>query len=102
MNIFVSNLSYSLNDEDLRQAFEEYGEVSSAKVITDKFTGRSRGFGFVEMSDEDGERAIEGLNGATIDNKTLRVEVARPREEGSRNNGRFSRGRDRRGYNDNY
>ena len=57
MNIYISNLSFDVNDSDLRELFEEYGQVSSAKVITDKLTGKSRGFGFVEMpSDEDGER----------------------------------------------
>ena len=79
MNIFVSNLSYAINDDDLRQAFEEYGEVSSAKVITDKFTGRSRGFGFVEMSDEHGQKAIEELNGAEFDGRALVVKEANPR-----------------------
>ncbi len=105
MNIFVSNLSYAINDDDLRQAFEEYGEVSSAKVITDKFTGRSRGFGFVEMSDDNGQRAIEELNGASFDKKIINVAVARPREdreEGNHRNGGFNRNqRGRSNYNNN-
>ncbi|MDD2488300.1 MAG: RNA-binding protein [Bacteroidales bacterium] len=104
MNIFVSNLSYAINDDDLRQAFEEYGEVSSAKVITDKFTGRSRGFGFVEMSDEHGQKAIEELNGASFDKKVISVAVARPREDraegGNRGGGGFDRNqRGRSNYN---
>ena len=63
MNIYISNLSYDVNDSDLRELFEEYGEVSSAKVIMDRETGRSRGFGFVEMSDDtQGQKAIDELN----------------------------------------
>ena len=90
MNIYVSGLSFILNDADLRQLFEEYGEVSSAKIIMDKFTGRSRGFGFVEMNDEDGQKAIDALNEAEVDGKVIGVSVARPREERPRNN--FNRG----------
>lgn len=81
MNIYVSGLSFKLNDADLRQAFEAYGEVTSAKIIMDKFTGRSRGFGFVEMSDEEGQKAIDALNGQDIDGKTIAVSVAKPRED---------------------
>ena len=82
MNIYISNLSFDVNDNDLRELFEEYGQVSSAKVITDKFSGKSRGFGFVEMtSDEDGRRAIEELNQAEYDGKTISVSVAKPRED---------------------
>lgn len=99
MNIFVSNLNYVIKDDDLRKAFEEYGEVSSAKVITDKFSGRSRGFGFVEMSDEDGQKAIEGLNGASLQDKVINVAVARPREDRSNDRGGYSRGRNN--YNNN-
>ncbi len=90
MNIYVSGLSFKLNDADLRQLFEEYGEVSSAKIIMDKFTGRSRGFGFVEMNDEDGQKAIDALNEAEVDGKVIGVSVARPREERPRSN--FNRG----------
>ncbi|MDR1758376.1 MAG: RNA-binding protein [Bacteroidales bacterium] len=96
MNIFVSNLSSNTNDGDLRSAFEEYGNVFSAKVINDKYTGQSRGFGFVEMGDNDGQKAIEALNGATFDEKVINVAVARPktddryqsnnRQYGNRNN----------------
>ncbi|MDR0385291.1 MAG: RNA-binding protein [Prevotellaceae bacterium] len=81
-NIFVSNLSYQLSSEDLQKAFEEYGEVISAKIITDKFTGRSRGFGFVEMSDDNSaDEAIGALDGQEFDGKTISVAEARPRDE---------------------
>lgn len=81
-NIFVSNLSFRINDEDLKQAFAEYGVVNSAKVITDNFTGRSRGFGFVEMNnDDEADKAILELNEATMDGKTITVNIARPRTE---------------------
>jgi len=82
MNIYISNLSFDVNDSDLRELFEEYGQVSSAKVITDKFSGKSRGFGFVEMpNDEEGKKAIEELNQAEYDGKTINVSVAKPRED---------------------
>lgn len=82
MNIYVSNLSFNVQDEDLREYFAEYGEVSSAKVITDKFTNRSRGFGFVEMSDDEAARkAIQELDGATVDGRAIKVNEARPRED---------------------
>ena len=82
MNIYISNLSFDVNDNDLRELFEVYGEVSSAKVITDKFSGKSRGFGFVEMAnDEEGRKAIEELNQAEYDGKTINVSVAKPRED---------------------
>jgi RNA recognition motif-containing protein len=82
MNIYISNLSFDVNDSDLRELFEEYGQVSSAKVITDKFSGKSRGFGFVEMpSEEEGRKAIEELNQAEYDGKTINVSVAKPRED---------------------
>ena len=89
MNIYVSNLGFSVQDEDLKEYFEEYGEVTSAKVITDKFTNRSRGFGFVEMPDESAaEKAIKELNGAVVEGRSISVTVARPREERSNNNKR--------------
>ena len=82
MNIFVAGLTYQITEHDLRELFEEYGTVSSAKVITDRFSGRSRGFGFVEMDDEsEGHRAIEQLNDAEFDGRTLTVDVAKPRKE---------------------
>lgn len=82
MNIYVSNLSFAVVDEDLKSYFAEYGEVSSAKVIMDKYTNRSKGFGFVEMSDEAAaQKAIAELDGATVDGRSIKVNVARPREE---------------------
>jgi len=92
MNIFIAGLSYGINDADLNELFAEYGEISSAKVIMDRETGRSKGFGFVEMADEaQGQRAIDDLNGAEYDQKILAVSVARPRTEGNRNNNYNSR-----------
>jgi len=84
MNIFVSNLSYGVNSDDLKELFEEYGNVSSAKVIMDRETGRSRGFGFVEMGDAEGQKAIDELNQAEYDGKVISVSVARPKPEGER------------------
>ena len=82
MNIFISNLDFKVQSEDLNEIFAEYGDVTSAKVITDKFTGRSRGFGFVEMADEEaGKKAIEELNEAEYAGKTINVSVAKPRTE---------------------
>lgn len=92
MNIFIAGLSYGINDADLNDLFAEFGEISSAKVIMDRETGRSKGFGFVEMADEaQGQKAIDDLNGAEYDHKVLSVSVARPRTErssygGNRNN----------------
>lgn len=81
MNIYVGNLSYDTSEDDLRTAFEAYGEVDSAKIITDRDTGRSKGFGFVEMPDQgNGESAIEGLNSQDLNGRALRVNEARPRE----------------------
>jgi RNA recognition motif-containing protein len=85
MNIFVAGLSYQITDADLKELFEEYGEVSSAKIITDRDSRRSKGYGFVEMSnDEEGQHAIEELNDAEYDGRTLSVSVALPRTEGER------------------
>ncbi len=82
MNIYVSNLSFAVVDEDLRSYFAEYGEVTSAKVIVDKYTNRSKGFGFVEMSDDEAaKKAIAELDGATVDGRSIKVSVARPKEE---------------------
>ena len=84
MNIYVSNLSFAVQDEDLREFFTEYGEVSSAKIITDKLTNRSRGFGFVEMPDDAAaEKAIKELDGGMVDGRAINVTVARPKEERS-------------------
>jgi len=82
MNIYVSNLSFAVQDEDLRSYFAEYGEVTSAKVIIDKYTNRSKGFGFVEMSDDEAaKKAIAELDGATVDGRAIKVSEARPKEE---------------------
>jgi RNA recognition motif-containing protein len=82
MNIYVSNLSFNVQDEDLREFFAEYGEVSSAKVITDKFTNRSKGFGFVEMPDDAAaQKAIAELDGGMVEGRAIKVMVAKPREE---------------------
>jgi len=82
MNIFVSNLGYSFTSEDLSELFSDYGQVDSARVITDKFTRQSKGFGFVEMSSEESAtKAINELNGTMQDGRSIRVAEARPREE---------------------
>ena len=80
MNIYVGNLNFKIKEEDLKQVFEEYGTVSSAKVITDRYSGRSKGFGFVEMDDADGKRAIDELNGATLADREMVVNEARPKK----------------------
>ena len=85
MNIYVSNLSFAVRDEDLREFFAEYGEVSSAKVIMDRVSNRSRGFAFVEMPDDTAaQKAIQELDGATVDGRAIKVNVARPKEKTSR------------------
>lgn len=82
MNIYVGNLSYGIKEDGLRQIFEQFGEVSSAKIITDRETGRSKGFGFVEMSnDDEANSSIESLNGKDIDGRSINVSQARPRKE---------------------
>jgi RNA recognition motif-containing protein len=87
MNIYVSNLSFAVQDEDLREFFAEYGDVSSAKVIKDKFTNRSKGFGFVEMPDDAAaQKAIAELDGGMVEGRAIKVMVAKPREERSNNN----------------
>ena len=80
MNIYVGNISWGLTDQDLENVFAEHGTVTSAKIITDKMTGRSRGFGFVEMSDG-GEAAIEALNETEVDGRSLVVNDSRPRDK---------------------
>lgn len=90
MNIYVGNLSWNTNDDELRGAFEAFGEVSSAKVIMDRETGRSRGFGFVEMPDDSAaKQAIEGMNDKDLGGRTLRVNEARPRDDRPRGPRRF-------------
>jgi len=95
MNIFVAKLSYAITSEDLNELFSEYGTVTSANVVMDRETGRSKGFGFVEMEDDEaGQKAIKELDGGQYDGRTIAVSVARPREERPASNNR-SRG----GYN---
>ncbi|MBN2215051.1 MAG: RNA-binding protein [Bacteroidales bacterium] len=82
MNIYVGNLSYKLNEDDLRQVFEEYGEITSVKIIKDKYSGRSKGFAFVEMADDDeAKTAINELNGTEHDGRKIVVNEARPRQD---------------------
>ena len=80
MNIYVGNISWGLTDQDLENVFAEYGTVTSAKIITDRATGRSRGFGFVQMSDG-AEAAIEALNGTEVDGRELVVNESRPKDK---------------------
>lgn len=88
MNIFVAKLSYDTREETLRSLFEDFGEVSSAKIITDKFTGRSKGFGFVEMpNDDEAMAAINELNDSEVDGRTIVVKKARPKEDNPRRGG---------------
>jgi cold-inducible RNA-binding protein len=88
MNIYVGNLSYDLSEGNLRQAFEAFGQVSSATIVKDKYSGRSKGFGFVEMpSAEEARSAIDQLNGKELKGRTLNVNEARPRTEGGRGGG---------------
>jgi RNA recognition motif-containing protein len=99
MNIYVANVPYSVRDQDLRELFEPYGEVASAKIIMDRATNRSRGFGFVEMADDNaGRAAIEGTNGKNFHGRDLVVNEARPRTEGDR--GGFGGGRNGGGFRD--
>lgn len=100
MNIYVSNLNFSTTSESLQELFAEYGDIDSAKIITDRETGRSRGFGFVEMpNDADGQKAIDELNGIDFEGKTIAVSVARPRTE--RSNGGYNNRGGNGGYNRN-
>ncbi len=94
MKIYVGNLSYEVTEQDLRQEFEAFGEVTSVSIITDKISGRPKGFGFVEMaSKSEGEAAITGLNGKAIKERTIVVNEARPRTD-NRSGGSYG---DRRG-----
>jgi RNA recognition motif-containing protein len=96
VNIYVGNLSFDATEEDVRQAFEAFGKVESAKIVQDKYSGRSRGFGFVEMPSEDeAKAAIGGLNGKEVKGRALSVNEARPRSEKPRGGGGGGRGRDR-------
>jgi len=104
MKIYVGNLSFEVTEEELRQEFAAFGEVTSADIITDKYSGRPRGFAFVEMASvSEGQAAITGLNGKTLKDRTLVVNAARPRSDdrgggsyGGRRGGGFSGGRQRR------
>jgi RNA recognition motif-containing protein len=88
MNIYVGNLSYDVSEENLRQAFEAFGQVSSATIVKDKYSGQSKGFGFVEMPfAEEARSAIDQLNGKELKSRTLNVNEARPRNEGGRDRG---------------
>ena len=95
-NIYVGNLPFSTSDDDLNQLFSPFGTVSSARIIKDKFTDRSRGFGFVEMeNDEEALKAIEAINGKDVDGRPLKVSEARPREDrrgGGGGGGGYGRG----------
>jgi len=93
MKIYVGNLSSEVTEEELRQEFEAFGEVTSVNIITDKYTGRPRGFGFVEMTSvSEGQAAITGLNGKTLQERTLSVNAARPRSD-NRGGGSYGGGR---------
>jgi RNA recognition motif-containing protein len=88
MNIYVGNLSWNLKDQDLSNLFATYGEVVSAKIVTDKFTGRSKGFGFVEMAkDDESQAAIAALNGSEVDGRNIVVNESRPKPEGGGSGG---------------
>lgn len=103
MNIFVGNLAFKVTEEELKALFAQFGEVKSAKVIKDKFTGESRGFGFIEMaSASEAEQAISNLNGMDLEGRKLRVNEANPREERPRSprmGGRDNRSEGRGGNN---
>ena len=104
MKIYVGNLSYEVTEEELRQEFGAFGEVTSVNIITDKYSGRPKGFGFVEMSSvSEGQAAIAGLNGKILKDRTLNVNPARDRSDsrgggayGDRRGGGFTRGKQRR------
>ncbi len=97
MNIYVGNLSYEVNEEDLKKAFEDFGQVESVKIIMDRYSGQSKGFGFVEMpSQAEGQSAIDGLNGKEIKGRAINVNEARPRTESR--GGRGGKGGSRRSY----
>jgi len=87
VNIYVGNLPYSVGEDDLQGIFSEFGEIESVKIITDKYSGRSKGFGFVVMdNDEEAKAAIENLNGKTVDSREITVNEARPRKDNFSNN----------------
>ena len=88
-NLYVGNLSYNTTEDTLRTLFEEFGDLESVKLITDRYTGRSRGFAFVEMaSEEDAEKAISSLNGKSVDGRELKVDKAKPKTDRGQQGGR--------------
>ena len=94
MNIYVGNISYEVTEEDLQKAFEGYGQIESIKIIKDNYSGRSKGFGFVEMpKNADAQSAINGLNDKEIKGRTIKVNAARPRTENRGGRGGFGGGR---------
>jgi RNA recognition motif-containing protein len=96
MNIYVGNLSWELKEDDLKAEFEAFGEISTVSIITDKFSGRSRGFGFVEMpNDEEAKKAIAELNGKEVKGRAIKVNEAQGRRENRRRDGGFGGDRDR-------
>ena len=100
MNIFVGSLPFSIEEADLKGFFEDYGTVVSVKIITDKFTGRSKGFGFVEMpNDAEAQKAIDELNGGTVEGRTIVVNKSEPKPEGERRSFDRNAGGNRGGYN---
>ncbi len=104
MKLYIGNLSYSSTEDNIRQAFEAFGNVDSVDVIKDRYTGESKGFGFVEMADRsEAQKAIEGLNGTELEGRTITVNEARPRGEGrSRSGGGSGGGGGRRGGRDRF
>jgi len=93
VNIYVGNLSRQVTEDQLRQSFEAFGQVTSVNIIKDRYSGESRGFGFVEMTTKsEAQAAINGLNGTSLDERTLSVSEARPRAEGGRGGGSYGRG----------
>ena len=96
MNIYVGSLHFKMNEAELKEAFEEYGEVTSAKIIIDKYSGKSKGFGFVEMpNEEEAKKAIEELNEKDFEGRPMKVSEAKPMEERPKRD--FNRNRDSRG-----
>jgi len=95
MNMYVSNLAFQVTDEELRSMFAKYGEVTSAKVVMERETGRSRGFGFVEMADKAAEEAMKDLDGTQLDGRSISVTKAKPKTD-NRGGGSFSRDRSNR------
>lgn len=94
VKLYVGNLPYSTSDQDLRQMFSSFGNVVSATIISDKYSGRSKGFGFVELEDDaEGERAIQELNGTQVDGRSIVVSVARPKEDRPQGERKFNNNR---------